>query len=949
MIGYLVTVFHRVSMESLLTLIGLAVMVFLFGGAGLAWYSFRQLKQAHRRIDELSLAVSQLKQALAKVSAAAEAPSPRLQDHAESADESVPAPPSETQAVTVIEPEPSKSISAEQLSNDNIQYSLACAATDDAELSPTAESQTTAAGQEASAESVIANADTASSSESIKTNNTKNTRANSQSVLKGTASPSFAERLEQFLANNGLLWIGGAILALGGVFLAKYSVETGLLSIATRLALGGVFAAALVLLAEYLYRKQGAQGGVLNTCAALASGGVITGFALVLVTFSYYQFISPAWAFVGLAFISLLATALALRYGPLLAVIGIIGAYAVPALVNTGSNNLFALLMYVNLVSVAAMWVAHKVQKGWLWWQSFAGHFLWLAVSIVFAEEGDIWLIFATMVVGLYLYVVSDVLGWTLKNSNQQALSIKVLLMPRKEQLAILVSLIGLVAFYTIHGFDLSLIWVSALLAVLCALLPLRHSAFDAWPFVALVFCAYLIATYPFPSTEPVSLLSGAFLFAQVMAWLGFGYGVAMMKRFPQRLSFCLFTAITPLCLLGLSYVICPVVIATELYPLWSGHLLLMAAVAIWLGKQGMSDFGKAALWVLANTHLALLLSMWLHASALTLALCGQLILLAYYQKSYQLAFPGWLTKIGLSLVLLRVTLAPFIPEYSQEMVIGVHWSLVVLPLMLTMVWLAYRLQTDAALKLWLEGALVHLLALFVTLETSYFLIGDYPSLHHLSFNEIAALAMNWLVLGVVYWWRYQISQRELYLIAGSVLAGASGILHVAILLQQNPWLTAIDIGDYFLLNWVSVLWCVPLVTLSLAVKLRLIPARLQIDPKIIWAAIAGFGLLFVNGTVRAAFQQPYIVLDLATSQAELYTYSVVWLLIAAALVVYGQRLALRPLYQSGFVLLLVVILKAFLVDLAHLDGLYRAISFIGLGLSLVGLGWLFTRLRSSQ
>ena len=37
-------------------------------------------------------------------------------------------------------------------------------------------------------------------------------------------------------------------------------------------------------------------------------------------------------------------------------------------------------------------------------------------------------------------------------------------------------------------------------------------------------------------------------------------------------------------------------------------------------------------------------------------------------------------------------------------------------------------------------------------------------------------------------------------------------------------------------------------------------------------------------------------------------------------------------------------ILKAFLVDMSTLTGVYRALSFIGLGLVLVAIGWFYQR-----
>ncbi|MDN8896712.1 DUF2339 domain-containing protein, partial [Staphylococcus aureus] len=45
----------------------------------------------------------------------------------------------------------------------------------------------------------------------------------------------------------------------------------------------------------------------------------------------------------------------------------------------------------------------------------------------------------------------------------------------------------------------------------------------------------------------------------------------------------------------------------------------------------------------------------------------------------------------------------------------------------------------------------------------------------------------------------------------------------------------------------------------------------------------------------------------------------------------------------------LVAIGKVFLVDLAGLSGPFRALSFIGLGLALVGIGWLYQRLLFSK
>ena len=66
-------------------------------------------------------------------------------------------------------------------------------------------------------------------------------------------------------------------------------------------------------------------------------------------------------------------------------------------------------------------------------------------------------------------------------------------------------------------------------------------------------------------------------------------------------------------------------------------------------------------------------------------------------------------------------------------------------------------------------------------------------------------------------------------------------------------------------------------------------------------------------------------------------------------MIFFSQYKAQLQFRNIGFGVLALVILKAFLVDMAHLEGLYRAVSFIGLGLSLVGIGWLFQKLSHGE
>ncbi len=59
-----------------------------------------------------------------------------------------------------------------------------------------------------------------------------------------------------------------------------------------------------------------------------------------------------------------------------------------------------------------------------------------------------------------------------------------------------------------------------------------------------------------------------------------------------------------------------------------------------------------------------------------------------------------------------------------------------------------------------------------------------------------------------------------------------------------------------------------------------------------------------------------------------------------------GFPLRDRTLRLSGLTLFMVCILKLFVYDLRNLETLYRILSFIVLGVILVGVSWAYTRFR---
>jgi uncharacterized membrane protein len=81
------------------------------------------------------------------------------------------------------------------------------------------------------------------------------------------------------------------------------------------------------------------------------------------------------------------------------------------------------------------------------------------------------------------------------------------------------------------------------------------------------------------------------------------------------------------------------------------------------------------------------------------------------------------------------------------------------------------------------------------------------------------------------------------------------------------------------------------------------------------------------------------------TTDPEQYTLSAVWLGFGVALLIVGLLLDSKPARLASAAVVVLTIAKVFLVDMSDLTGIWRALSFIGLGLVLVGIGYLYQRL----
>ena len=105
-----------------------------------------------------------------------------------------------------------------------------------------------------------------------------------------------------------------------------------------------------------------------------------------------------------------------------------------------------------------------------------------------------------------------------------------------------------------------------------------------------------------------------------------------------------------------------------------------------------------------------------------------------------------------------------------------------------------------------------------------------------------------------------------------------------------------------------------------------------------------GLALLYLTLEITRLYHGPILTRGI-TTDAEQYTYSAVWLTFGVVLLFVGIALRSQPVRLASAAVVLITVGKVFLIDLAGLTGAYRAFSFIGLGLVLVGIGWIYQRL----
>lgn len=179
---------------------------------------------------------------------------------------------------------------------------------------------------------------------------------------------------------------------------------------------------------------------------------------------------------------------------------------------------------------------------------------------------------------------------------------------------------------------------------------------------------------------------------------------------------------------------------------------------------------------------------------------------------------------------------------------------------------------------------------------------------------------------------------------AGAILLLGAGPLAFALQRRSAAWGALACLG--FAAPALSLRWSEPDLLGGISWGLSL--ALLALGPAVLAVARRGWETPAAFAPVpalTATFLAAHALADLLPGDV----LAVAWAGLAGALILAGMRSRDRELRFAGLLLLTIAVLKLFLVDAEQLEGLLRILSFLGLGIALIGIGRLYgTLLRSA-
>ena len=777
------------------------------------------------------------------------------------------------------------------------------------------------------------------------------------------ATPSFEERV----GTRWVVWVGGLTLALGGFFMVRYSIEAGLVGPGVRILLGAAFALALLAAGEWLRRKESVSTiealPIANIPAILTAAGTSVAFATVYAAYALYDFLVPATAFVLLGLVALGTLAAALLHGPALAGLGVAAAFATPILVSSDKPDFWALYIYLAIVTAASFALARIRLWRWLAVTAIVFALAWTLPCLQCEDPmvgAHVVHVIAGFVLAALLVVCGFMFGPPAEEGRIEPISSSALAAYLLGATAIVITSLhadaAMTAFAILVAGTLLIAWRApaatgavAAAAVLAAVVFLEWAVL-ANPDMLVVPGGALPGIGPHATDGSVSLhLISAAIFAA-------GFGVAGFLAQGRSTN-----AIIPVVWSGAA-VFTPLALLIALYariahldrsiPFAILAVILAAAFGAateLLGKRDNRPGLPISIALFATgtlSALALALTFALDKGLLSIAIALMSLGTAWVSMQRPIPFLRSLAAILAGIVVMRTAYEPRIAGDAIGTTPIFNWLLWGYGVPALAFWagsIFLRRRGDDPPQRAVESAAILFTVLLVFLEIRHAVNGGDIYRDNAGLTEVALQICSTLGMAIGLE-RLRIRSRSVvHNISAILLTVYAGLCIVfGLMLWELPIFWRIDVGG-LLINLLLLGYALPAV-FALLLSYAAAGRRPAWYANTIAAVALVLALSYLTFEIRRFYHGP-ILTDGITSGAEQYTYSIAWLAFGVVLLGIGILVNSQRARLASAVVIALTIVKAFLIDMSTLTGIYRALSFMCLGLVLVAIGWLYQRI----
>lgn len=783
-----------------------------------------------------------------------------------------------------------------------------------------------------------------------------------------------------WLRENWFYAVSALSLALAGIFLVQYGVENGLLPPAARVIAALGFGVVLIGAGEFLRRRFGDDEDAATAYlpSVFSGAGLVTLFGAILAARQLYDLIDAETALIGMIVVAVIGLVLGWFHGPLLAAVGLLGAFAAPFLVGGSSDDPSWLYGYFFVIAVLGLGI--DTVRRWAWISvlallgAYSAAFLLvlsspltepgylicvtayalIAIAIpvrriqpdhagpmitqmVLRQKGDPWPEFPTRLafgavaistVILSVHWADSISEFWLGVTLLAGLTLALIVWAKNAraiQDATVLPALGLIWFVLVHGLDNG-----------AALRAFNETYAET-------------AEADFPLIVTLLLALGT-LITVLAAWRSFSGGrmaviwAGATALFAPLMAIALEVGWHPADVIGA-------------YP-WALHAIALGALMVVLAERfarvdGDNRMRTALATLSALSCLSFACIIVLSSAALTIALVVVIVVAAALDRRFELPPISWFIWAGVFTVTVRLVLNPGLDWANTAPL--VEMTLVYAAAVVGFVagWALLRPLNRPIATLLLESAAWATAGILLSLLLLRWLEGFGEGGAENSHWGLGLLAVIWLLLAYAQIQRFVLGGKLNY--ARYLLAAffaAHGVVRLAqALTEANPLLN--PLADPVLgppvLNTLAVAYLVP--ALAIGFSAWRIPAMPVLLRRISYVSACALAAVWLGLTIRHVWQGASGMHESnGVTQPELYTYTLTLLLIGAVLFYQSLARGSDLMRKLGLAVIGLAVAKVFLIDISGLGGLIRVFSLLALGLALAGLAWLnrWAKLRHS-